>query len=353
MPKRIGNIYDKALTFSKIKDAYKRTAKRKKKTKDSIQFEMYLEDNILDIYRKLKNETYEVGEYRSFKVHEPKERLIYSLPFYDRVVQQLYVYEYIMPYMIPKFMNTSYACIPKRGLHSCIDKLQEYMNIAVKRWENPYFVKYDISKFFYSIDREILYKIMEKNYKDKKFLRLTKKFIEFVTDEQYETGKGLPIGNYTSQYFANIYMNELDKYIKEELKVKYYIRFMDDGILLVENKEKAKEILEKIRIFVENELKLKLNKKTIYMPVKKGSVFCGYRVYLNHILIKRNNINRMKKRIKKWNKLWEKKIYHFTEWNQSFCAWRGYAKQANSYRLIKSLEKKQKYLYRDTISEEQ
>lgn len=235
MPKRINNIYDGALTFSKIKEAYHRTSKRKKKTKDSIRFEMYLEDYILDIYKKLKNETYEVGTYKTFKVYEPKERVIYCLPFYDRVVQQLYVYEYIMPYMIPKFIKTSYACIPGRGLHSCIDQLQKYMNKAVAKWENPYFVKYDISKFFYSIDRKIMYQIMEKYYKDKKFLKLTKKFIEFVNEDDTYKDKGLPIGNYTSQYFANIYMTELDKYIKEQLKVEYYIRFMDDGILLVKS----------------------------------------------------------------------------------------------------------------------
>lgn len=344
MPKRINNIYDDALTFSKIRDAYKRTSRKKKKTKDSIQFEMYLEDNIIDIYKKFKNETYELGNYKSFKVYEPKERLIYCLPFYDRVVQQLYVHEYIMPYMIPKFMDTSYACIPKRGLHACIDKLQEYMNIAVKKWDNPYFLKYDISKFFYSIDRKILYKIIERNYKDKKFLRLTKKFIEFVTEKEYKEGKGLPIGNYTSQYFANIYLNELDKYIKENLKVKYYIRFMDDGILIVENKEKAKELLNKIKDFLEEKLKLQLNKKTSYMPVKKGCIYCGYRVFLDYRLIKRQNINRVKKRIKKWNKLWEKREYEFKKWNQSFCAWKGYAKHANSYRLIKKLEKSQKFL---------
>ncbi len=344
MPKRINNIYDDALTFSKIRDAYKRTSRKKKKTKDSIQFEMYLEDNIIDIYKKLKTETYELGNYKSFKVYEPKERLIYCLPFYDRVVQQLYVHEYIMPYMIPKFMDTSYACIPKKGLHACIDKLQEYMNIAVKKWDNPYFLKYDISKFFYSIDRKILYKIIERNYKDKKFLRLTKKFIEFVTEKEYKEGKGLPIGNYTSQYFANIYLNELDKYIKENLKVKYYIRFMDDGILIVENKEKAKELLNKIKDFLEEKLKLQLNKKTSYMPVKKGCIYCGYRVFLDYRLIKRQNINRVKKRIKKWNKLWEKREYELKKWNQSFCAWKGYAKHANSYRLIKKLEKSQKFL---------
>lgn len=345
MPKRINNIYDNALTFSKIRDAYKRTCKRKKKNNDSISFEMYLEDNIIDIYKKLKNETYEVGKYMSFKVYEPKERIIYCLPFYDRVVQQLYVYEYIMPYMIPKFIEDSYACIPGKGVHGCIDKLQKYMNRAVNKWKNPYFIKYDISKFFYSIDRNLMYEIIKKYYKDKKFLNLTKKFIDFVGNDEMFKEKGLPIGNYTSQYYANIYMTELDNYIKKELHIKYYIRFMDDGILIVENKEIANYILKKITLFVEEKLHLKLNKKTTIFPVKQGCIFCGYRVYLNYILIKRANVNRVKKRIRGWNKLWKNGTYEFEKWNQSFNAWKGYAMQANTFKLICSLKKKMEFLY--------
>lgn len=343
MPKRINNIYDQALTFSKIRNAYFRTSKCKKRKKDRIQFEMYLGDNILDIYKKLKSETYVVGKYNIFKVYEPKERIIYSLPFYDRVIQQLYVYEYIMPYMIPKFISGSYACIPKKGLHACVSDLQKNIRIASRIWEKPYFVKYDIAKFFYSIDREILYKIMEKYYKDKKFLKLTKLFIN--ANEENESKKGIPIGNYTSQYFANIYMNELDHYIKEKLKVKYYIRFMDDGILIVENKEKAKEILKKIKEFIQKKLNLELNKKTGYFPVKNGCVFCGYRIYNNYKLIKRANIIRVKKRIKGWNKEWKKGRYDFEKWNQSFNAWKGYSMHADSYRLIEKLKDSMEFLY--------
>lgn len=152
-------------------------------------------------------------------------------------------------------------------------------------------------------------------------------------------------GNYTSQYFANIYMNELDHYIKEELKVKYYIRFMDDGILILENKEKAKEILVKIKRFIEEGLDLKLNKKTGYFPVKGGCVFCGYRIYKDYKLIKRANVLRVKKRIKGWNKLWRKKEHNFFEWNQSFNAWRGYSMHADSYYLIEKLKKQMDFLY--------
>ena len=163
--------------------------------------------------------------------------------------------------------------------------------------------------------------------------------------EEDENKKGIPIGNYTSQYFANIYMNELDHYIKEKLKVKYYIRFMDDGILIVENKEKAKEILKKIKEFIKQKLNLELNKKTGYFPVKNGCVFCGYRIYNNYKLIKRANIIRVKKRIKGWNKKWKKGIYDFEKWNQSFNAWKGYSMHADSYKLIENLKDSMEFLY--------
>lgn len=365
MPKRINNIYDEALTFSKIRAAYYRTAKRKKKTKDVIEFEMKLEDNVIQIYRDLKNETYKPGKYKEFKVYEPKERTIRCLPFYDRVIQQLYVHEYIMPYMLKKFISTSYACIPGKGVHTCVAKVQQFMRQATKKWDKPYFVKYDISKFFYSIDKKILYNILKKYYKDKKFLKLSRKFIGLPETEDSlknminnesslgmkdEVGegptieKGIPIGNYTSQYFANIYMNELDKYIKEKLRIQYYVRYMDDGLLMVENKKMAKEILEKIETYVNKELNMELNKKSGYFPVKQGCLFCGYRIYLNHKLIKRNNINRMKKRIKKWNKQWEKREYHFEYWRQSFYAWKGYVQIANSKNLIQKLENSMEFL---------
>lgn len=307
MPKRIGNIYDDAIKFEKIKSAYERTSKGKKNKEDRIKFEMYLEDNIYKIGIQLKKQEYKVGQYQKFKVYIPKERNIYCLNFYDRVVQQWYVHEFIIPYMVDKFIIDSYACIKGRGVHNAISKLQKYMRIARNKWEDPYILKYDIKKFFYSIDQRILYELMCKYYKDKKFLALTKKFIQFNEKEEKdnEFRVGIPIGNYTSQFFANIYMNELDQYIKQQLKVKYYVRYMDDGILVLENKQKAKEILEKIEIFVKENLNLQLNKKTTYFPIRVGVIFCGYKIYTTHKLLKRANIKRMKKRIKNWNKRYE------------------------------------------------
>jgi hypothetical protein len=141
-------------------------------------------------------------------------------------------------------------------------------------------------------------------------------------------------------------MNELDQFIKQELKEKYYVRFMDDGLLVVENKEKAIEVFSKINQFVEEKLKLKLNNKSGYFPMKNGGVtFCGYRIYLDYMLIKRANILRIKKRIKKWNNEWKNGKKCFKYWNQSFYAWKGYASFAKSRKLIRKLSKSRLYIY--------
>ena len=183
MPKRIGNIYDNAITFDKIKSAYFRTSKTKKNKPERIQFGMYLEDNIYKIGTELKQRTYEVGKYTRFKVYIPKEREIFCLNFFDRVVQQWYVHEFILPFMVDKFIVDSYACIKGRGVHGAINKLQKYMQIAKRNWENPYILKYDISKFFYSINQKILYDIICKYYKDKDFLELTKNSYNLMKQE--------------------------------------------------------------------------------------------------------------------------------------------------------------------------
>lgn len=195
---------------------------------------------------------------------------------------------------------------------------------------------------------------MCKYYKDKDFLELTKKFIKFSPEgkKSEEFGIGIPIGNYTSQFFANIYMNELDQFIKHELKVKYYVRYMDDGILVLENKAKAKDTMKQVEKFLKEKLHLELNKKTSYFPIRVGVIFCGYKIYTTHKLLKRQNIQRMKRKIKKWNKIYKEKnglpkLDEINGWRQSFFAWKGYAKEANKYNLYKSLEAKCEWIRND------
>lgn len=185
---------------------------------------------------------------------------------------------------------------------------------------NFYIIKCDISKFFNSIDKEILFHLIEHRIKDKHFLRCTRSLIF-----DGRCGKGIPIGNYTSQFFANIYLTELDVFIKQTLRIKYYIRYMDDFILLVDSKEEAKEVLQKIRIFLRKKLRLELNKKTNYFKAKQGVNFLGYHIYVHKVKLLNRNKKRIYKRVRIWNTLYDRKELDIMKAAESLKSWVGHA----------------------------
>lgn len=225
MPKTIKNKFLSSLTFEKFMAAHKRAKQSKMFKNEVLNFDLNLEVNIINLLNSLKNDTYLVGKYNSFKVYEPKERIIQSLPYKDRVVHQWYVEEFIKPYILPRFIHHTYACLPGKGTHAAACAIQKMM-IEYKKINPDYYVlKCDIKKFFNSIDVNILFSILSKYISDKKLLEFTKKIL--YENRPFPTSAGIPIGNYTSQYFANIYLNELDQYVKRVLKVKMYVRYMD------------------------------------------------------------------------------------------------------------------------------
>ncbi len=342
MSKTIKKVFQSKLTFTKLLEAHKRAKKNKGNRPEVIRFEMDLESNLINLLYKIKNKTYKIGKYREFKVYEPKERLIKSLPYIDRIVHQWYVEEFIKPHFLPKFIKDSYACLQNKGGHQAMKRAQYFMRIMKRKYGKYYILKCDIKKYFYSIDKKILFNILKRNIKDKKLLDFTKVLI-FDNEEE----KGIPIGNYTSQFFANIYLNELDHFIKERLRVKYYIRYMDDFLLLVSTKEEAKTYLNIISNYLKENLDLELNVKSKYYPNKMGIDFCGYRIYESHILIRNRCKKKIKKKIKYWNYLYNNNNLNFFNVIQSWYSWLGHIKHANSYYL------KQKYLnkiiFRDKI----
>lgn len=320
MPKTIKKTFNKKLTFIKLIDAHNRAKIGKVNKKEIMLFEQDLETNIINILFELKSNTYKLGKYRSFIIYEPKERLIKSLPYKDRIVHQWYVYEFIKPYILPRLITDTFACIDKRGTHLCVKKTQEYMKKMSIKYNKYYILKCDVKKYFYNINKDILFNIMKKYIRDKKLLNLTKILIYDSEDP-----KGIPIGNYTSQYYANIYLNELDHYVKEELKIKYYLRYMDDFVIMLPTKEECKNILRNIKIFLLNTLKLELNNKSRYYPNKFGINFCGYIIHENYILLR----DRSKKKIKKENR------------NKTFMYKRyyGHLKHANCYNFLRKIIK--------------
>ncbi len=334
MPKRINKIFKKAITFNKILEAHNKTKKGKRFKKQVIEFEMNLESNIIQIGKELLSGNYQFSKYFEFTIYEPKERKIKTLEYRDRVVQTWYVENFLKPYFEPQFIQDSYACIKNRGTHKAVDKLQKYLTKAEKEYKQVWVLKCDIKKFFFNIDHNILYSLLKKKIKDKYFLEFSKKIIYENTGEV-----GIPIGNFSSQYFANIYMTELDRYIKEKLKIKYSIRYMDDFVLLLKNKQKAKEILIEIKKFLLEKLKLELNSKTAYFKAQQGINFCGFRIWKTHKLIREQSKKKMKRKMKTFQKLYKKDKIELAYITACINSWKGHAKHANTYNLINKMFK--------------
>ena len=334
MPKTIKNTFYKKLSFEKLLEAHERASLGKKTKKEVILFEMDLETNIIKILKDIKNNKYNFGEYRKFIIYEPKKRIIQSLPYRDRIVHQWYIEEFIKPFFFPRFINDTFACLNNRGTHNAIIKTQKYMRSIKKKYKNYYVLKCDIKKYFYSIDKNILLNILKKYISDKKLIEFTTVILGDLNE------LGIPIGNYTSQFFANIYLNELDHYIKEKLKIRYYIRYMDDFILLLENKEIAQLLKNDIEWFVVNKLKLELNDKTKYFPAKKGIDFCGYKIFETHILLRKRFKIKLKKYINMWNKLYCNNKLDIDKMNMSLQSSKAHASHSNSYNFLNKKLKK-------------
>ncbi len=339
MPKKIRKCFDKNLTFEKMIEAHERAKKGKLNRYEILNFDLNLENNIVNLVENIKNSRYKVGIYRSFTVYEPKERVIKALPYVDRVVHQWYVEEFIKKYIVAKFIKDTYACICGRGTHKAVNSLQKYMRIAQRNYGRDYYIlKMDIKKFFYSIDHAILLMIMEEYIKDKKLLQFTELLID--SDDEIV---GIPIGNYSSQFFGNIYLDKLDKFVKNHLKVKYYVRYMDDFVLLVKDRGEAIKLYLVIKKFLTDDLKLTLNSKSRYYPNSFGVDFCGYRIWSTHKLIRKGSKKRIKRNVCKWNELYDNGSLKEKDIVLSFNSWMGHVKHANSYTLQNKIRRSIKF----------
>ena len=292
MPRTIRNEYYKKLNYENLMKAHFESRKGKGLRKEIILFNMKQEEYIMWLYEQLKNKTYKHGGYTEFYVTEPKLRRIEKSKYIDRIVHRWYVDNFMIEYFTKSFCYNSYACIKNKGMHkACLD-VQKAMKHCKKVWENYYIIKMDVSKYFQNIDKKILYEILSRKIKDASLLWLTREIL-------YSNGteKGLPIGNYTSQCFANIYLNEMDQYAKHKLKIKYWYRYMDDMVAIVKNKKDAIEKLEKIRKFLRKELELELNSKTQIFKGKQGVNFCGYKINEYRLKIRDKGKRKLKKKV--------------------------------------------------------
>ena len=368
--KRKKKLYD-TITFEDIKRVYLRQIRVNTKNKVKIRkFEDFYSINLSRAKKIINDKNYIPGKYNIFLIKEPKYRIIMSQNIIDKLINHVIADKILLPTLDNSLINMNVATRTGKGTHYGIRYLKKYLNEL--KGETIYALKFDISKYFYSIDHEILFGLLKKKIKDKdaldilfKIIKSTdsgyvNKKIEFLKKKElskiknmnipynhykriikeienipiYEKGKGLPIGNMTSQIMAIYYLNELDHYIKEKLHSKYYIRYQDDGVILSHDKEYLKYCLSKIEKVVDK-YKLKLNKKTKIINVnREGIDFLGFRFNIinNKIImfVRRNTKKRFKRKMKaiKNGKIPEDKG------GQIISSYKGHFKWGNCYNLI-------------------
>ena len=332
MPKTIRNKYYKSLTYEKLLEAHKKSRKGKGYRKETILFNLKQEEYIMWLLEKLQTKTYKHGGYSVFYVTEPKLRKIEKSRYIDRIVHRWLVDNFLEPVFVPQFINTSYACLKNRGMHkACLD-VQKTMKHCKTIWNEYYILKMDVAKYFDNINKEILFNIIKRKMKDKDLLWLINEILYAQKRE-----KGLEIGNYTSQMFANIYLNEIDQYIKHKLKVKWYFRYLDDSVILVKTKKEAKEILEKIRIYLQENLQLELNKKTQIFKNKQGVNFCGYKINEYRLKIRDKGKRKLKKKVKVLKEKIKQGEITSKDAKRYLAGHVGYIKIADTYNLERKL----------------
>lgn len=266
--------YDDIISLDNLLGAWNEFLRGKKNRKDVQVFRLHLMDNILDLHHALKSKAYTHGRYEAFNISDPKPRNIHKASVRDRLLHHA-IYRQLYSFFDTKFIFHSYSCRKNKGTHKALDA---FTKMARKESSNHtrtcWVLKCDIKKFFASIDQKVLQNILEKHISDREVLWLLEKIItSFSTDP----GKGLPLGNLTSQLLVNVYMNEFDQFVKHTLKAKYYIRYADDFVVMSRNKEYLLKVLENMKTFLENELQLQMhpNKVSIH-TVASGVDFLGW-----------------------------------------------------------------------------
>lgn len=310
--KKFNITYEQITSYNNIYAAYLDARKGKSERNEIMRFSLELDSNLNGLYKELQEGRYKVSGYRILYIHIPKKRLIMALQFKDRVLQWA-IYRLLNPLYEKTYIKDSYACIKDRGREKAVKRLQYWLRQTDRKPKQYYYLKLDISKFFYRVDHEILLDILKRRIKDKKIIKLLDNIINSekrafglplgvdpceIDPREMLFDKGMPIGNLTSQMFANIYMNELDQYLKHELKLKYVIRYADDCLILHDSKEELHQILQKVETFLLEKLKLNLNRKTVIRPTTCNVDFVGYAVNKDEIRLRSATVKRMRSRIK-------------------------------------------------------
>ena len=336
-------LYEKLYSTENLNSAFRKARKGKSKKDYVIDFELDLERNIGLLQRDLKLGKYIPTKLKKFIIRDPKTRTIHASVFRDRVVHHAIV-NILQPIYEKRFIYDSFASRKSKGTHSAIERFESFVNKVSSNGRminkafghnsiKGYVLKAYIKSYFATMDHEVLINILRKKIKDEDFIRLIKKILNnFETNKH---GKGLPLGNYTSQFFANVYLNHLDYFVKHKLKAKYYIRYVDDFVVLHKNKEILLEYMNKIGKYLQF-LKLDLHPdKTEIQALRNGITFLGYRVFYHYRLLRKRNIRYFQRRLKEKIGFYRCGLISKKELESFLQGWQGYSNFANTYNFNK------------------
>jgi len=323
--KRIGNLYGKIVSLENLRHADEQARKGKMRSYGVKRHDNNRDANIYKLQNLLEEGAYKTSKYHIFSMvtDAGKKRTIYRLPYYpDRIVHHA-IMNVMEPIWTNIFTRDTYSCIKGKGIHGVFKKLKS----DLKDIENTqYCLKLDIKKFYPSIDHDILKQLVRRKIKDVKLLKLL--------DEIIASAPGVPIGNYLSQFFANIYLTYFDHYLKEDLGAKYYYRYADDIVILHKDKAYLHDFFKKIEHYLNTHLKLEVKDNYQVFPVEaRGIDFVGYVFRHTHIMLRKRIKQSFARKVSKLNK----KDISSSEFKAQTCSYEGWAKHCNSKHLLKTL----------------
>ena len=357
-------MYDEICNLENLLKAYNLVCKGNRYKESANRYSFFLESNLIKLHQDLVSNNFIPSPYNHFTIIDPKKRQIAAPSFQDRIVQHALV-DKIEAIFDKTFITDAYACRKDKGTHFALRRLKKFLQASrtfCGQDKDIYVLKCDIRKYFSSISWEVLLTIIRRKISCSKTYDLIDKIITthqiygvkspVLNDQLFLFSpstdvdepvsvvkrKGLPIGNLTSQLFANVYLNELDKFVKHQLREKWYGRYMDDFLIISSDKKHLEEVKEKISQFLTSKLKLTLHpRKSFIHNVKDGVCFVGYRVFWDHILVRGNTLLRMQKKYRKKISNFKKGKIPLEKLIQVENSIKGHLKHANAYDLNKRL----------------
>lgn len=343
--KTYNNLYKKLCSFENLFLAFRKARKGKSKKDYVIKFESDLKNNLKHLQDDLINKTYSPHSLKKFIIRDPKTRTIHSSIFRDRIVHHAII-NILDPIYEKIFIYDSFASRKNKGSHEAVNRFECFMRkvssngrLIKNSFNNNsikgYVLKADFRHYFDSVNQEILINILRKKIDDEDLIWLIR---EVLGNFEISEKTGMPLGNYTSQFFANVYLNELDYYVKHVLKAKYYIRYVDDFVILHKSKKRLEYFLEHIKNFLPC-LKIKLHpEKTEIYALRNGICFLGYRVFYYYKLLRERNIKHFMNRLRNNISLCKNGEITKEQLESRIKGWEGYAKFGNTYNFREKLE---------------